>query len=372
MAPQSNVPFLLKPYEMGDLSLNNRVVMPPMTRGRADEKGVPTDIMVKYYTQRANAGLIISEGTAPSSQGVGWYRAPGIFNKEQTEAWKPVTAALREQGTPFFVQLWHTGRASHSSYHKNGQLPVAPSAIKIEGGEAYTPTGKQPHEVPRALETEEISGVVEDYRKAAENAKVAGFDGVEIHGANGYLIDEFLQSKTNQRTDKYGGSIENRYRFLKEIVEAVLTVWPANRVGVRIAPNGAFNDMGSPDYRETFTYVAEQLNAYNLAYLHVMDGLAFGFHELGEPMTLAEFRKVYKGTIIGNCGYDRESANAAIQAGDADLIAIGRPYISTPDLVARFENNWDLNPEAPQETWYTPGEEGYTDYPTYSEATVTA
>ncbi|MGB7486604.1 MAG: alkene reductase, partial [Phormidesmis sp.] len=212
-----------------------------------------------------------------------------------------------------------------------------------------------------------IPGVLEDYRKAAENAKKAGFDGVEIHAANGYLINEFLDSKTNQRTDKYGGSLENRYRFLKEIVEVIMTVWPENRIGVRISPNGAFNDMGAPDYRETFTYVAKQLNSYGLAYLHVMDGLAFGFHELGEPMTLPEFRQVFDSTIIGNCGYDRETAEKAIAAGDADLIAFGRPYISTPDLVDRFKNGWELNPDD-QSTWYTHGSEGYTDYPTYEEA----
>lgn len=221
------------------------------------------------------------------------------------------------------------------------------------------------------METEEIPGVVEDYRKAAENAKKTGFDGVEVHAANGYLTAEFLQSKTNKRTDKYGGSPENRYRFLKEIVEAVMTVWPANRIGVRISPNGSFNDMGSPDYRETYLYVAKQLNLYELAYLHIMDGLSFGFHKLGEPMALAEFKKVFDGTIIGNCGYDRNQAEQAIAEGNADLIAFGRPYISTPGLVSRFANNQALNPDAPDapiETWYSPGPKGYTDYPTYTDS----
>ncbi len=366
-----SVPYLLSPYKMGNLSLKNRIVMPPMTRGRAGEERIPNALMAEYYAQRADAGLIIAEGTAPSKQGNGWVHAPGIYNAAQTEAWKQVTNAVHEKGGTFFLQLWHTGRASHSSFQEGGQLPVAPSAIKIEGAESHTPSGKQPYEVPRALDLEEIPGVVEDYRKAAENAKAAGFDGVEIHAANGYLIAEFLQSKTNKRTDKYGGSLENRYRFLKEIVEAVMTVWPANRIGVRISPNGAFNDMGSPDYRETYLYVAQQLNAYGLAYLHVMDGLAFGFHELGEPMTLAEFRAVFDSTIIGNCGYDRETAEKAIAAGDADLIAIGRPYISTPDLVSRFANNQPLNPDAPMETWYSPGPVGYTDYPTYEKAQAT-
>ena len=372
MTNSTNVPHLLNHYKMGVLALKNRVVMPPMTRGRAGEDRVPNALMAEYYAQRAGAGLIISEGTAPSKQGNGWVHAPGIYNEAQVEGWKQVTEAVQNSGAPIIVQLWHPGRASHSSLQENGQLPVAPSAIKIEGSEAHTADGKQPYEIPRALETEEIPGVVEDYRKAAENAKAAGFDGVEIHGANGYLIAEFLQSKTNQRTDQYGGSLENRYRFLKEIIEAVMTVWPANRIGVRLSPNGAFNDMGSPDYRETYTYIAQQLNDYGLAYLHIMDGLSFGFHELGEPMTLAEFRQVFDGTIIGNCGYDREDGEKAIAAGNADLIAYGRPYISTPDLVDRFANNQPLNPDAPQETWYSPGPEGYTDYPTYEKSEVAA
>ncbi|MGB3571542.1 MAG: alkene reductase [Phormidesmis sp.] len=367
MSSSTNISHLFQPYEMGDLSLNNRVAMPPLTRGRAGKERIPNALMAEYYVQRSNAGLVIAEGTAPSKQGNGWDQAPGIYNEAQTEGWRQVAEAVHQHGSSIFLQLWHTGRASHSSFQENGQLPVAPSAIKIEGSEAHTATGKQPYEVPRALETEEIPGVVEDYRKAAENAKKAGFDGVEIHAANGYLINEFLDSKTNQRTDKYGGSLENRYRFLKEIVEVIMTVWPANRIGVRISPNGAFNDMGAPDYRETFTYVAKQLNSYGLAYLHVMDGLAFGFHELGEPMTLPEFRQVFDSTIIGNCGYDRETAEKAIAAGDADLIAFGRPYISTPDLVDRFKNGWELNPDD-QSTWYTHGSEGYTDYPTYEEA----
>ena len=265
-----------------------------------------------------------------------------------------------------FLQLWHTGRASHSSFHQ-GRLAVAPSAIKINEAFIHTPVGKQPHEVPRALETDEIPRVVEDYRRAAERAKTAGFDGVEIHGANGYLIDTFLQSKTNHRTDRYGGSVENRFRLLKEVVNAVTTVWPASRVGVRIAPNGVYNDMGSPDYREQFTYVASQLDTYGLAYLHVLDGLAFGFHSHGEPMTLAEFRTVFRGPLIGNCGYTQETAEKAIAEGHADLIAFGRPFISNPDLVERFKNGWPLAELAPMSDWYSPtGAKGYTDFPPYS------
>ena len=365
MATATTSPNLLSPYKLGDLSLKNRVVMPPLTRGRAVGQGIPNELMAQYYSQRTGVGLIITEGTFISNQADGWVNAPGDYTPEQTEGWKQVVSAVHSQDTPFFLQLWHCGRASHSSFH-GGELSVAPSAIKINDEYIHTPEGKQPHEIPRALETEEIPKIVEDYIQAAKNAKEAGFDGVEVHSANGYLLDSFLQSKTNQRTDKYGGSLENRFRFLKEVLAGVTTVFPANRVGVRISPNGVFNDMGSPDYRETFLYVAKELNSYGLAYLHIMDGLAFGFHELGEPMTLDEFTEVFQGTILGNCGYTQETAEAAIKEGKADLISFGRPIISNPDLVARFANNWPLNPDADVKVWYSSGAEGYTDFPTYS------
>lgn len=342
--------------------------MAPMTRARASKERVPNGMMAEYYAQRATAGLIIAEATTISKQANGWQNSPGIYTDEQAEAWKQVVEAVHAKGTPIFLQLWHTGRASHSSFQENGQLPVAPSAIKIDRGEANTPNGKQPHEIPRALETEEIHSVVEDYRQAAKKAKAAGFDGVEIHAANGYLIDQFLQSKTNHRSDKYGGSLENRYRFLKEIVESIQTVWSANRISVRLSPNGNYNDMGSPDYRETFLYVTQQLNEYGLAYLHVIDGLGFGFHELGEPMTLAQFRQVFTNPLIGNCGYTHSSAQAAIKNGYADLIGFGRPFISNPDLVERFANGWSLNPPAELKIWYSFEREGYIDFPTYQAA----
>jgi N-ethylmaleimide reductase len=364
----ANTPNLLSSFQLKDLSLKNRMVMAPMTRGRAGEERTANALMAKYYAQRAGAGLIISEGTAISQTGYGWTNSPGIYTPEQTTAWKQVVDAVHEQGSKIFLQLWHTGRASHSSFQLNNQLPIAPSAIKIEGSEAHTANGKQPYETPRALATTEIPLVVEEYRQAAANAKEVGFDGVEIHAANGYLIDEFLQSKTNHRSDQYGGSIANRYRFLQEVIEAILTVWDAGRVGVRLSPNGSFNDMGSPDYRESFTYIAQQLNSYQLAYLHLLDGLAFGFHELGEPMTLAEFRKIYAGILIGNCGYDRTDAEKAIADGDADLVAFGRAYISNPDLAARFAHNWELNPDADLSVWYSPGAEGYTNFPAYQPA----
>ena len=364
----TNVPHLLQPLNKG-LSLKNRVVMAPLTRGRAGEERMANALMAEYYAQRAGAGLIISEGTAISQQGYGWTHSPGVYTPEQTKAWKQVVDRVHEGESKIYLQLWHTGRASHSSFQPDNQLPIAPSAIAIEGMEAHTSEGKKPYETPRALEIAEIPRVVEEYRQAATNAKEAGFDGVEIHAANGYLIDEFLQSKTNQRSDKYGGSIENRYRFLKEVVEAVLTVWDAGSVGVRLSPNGSFNDMGSPEYREAFTYFAQQLNSYQLAYLHLLDGLAFGFHELGEPMTIADFRKIYDGVLIANCGYDRQDGEKAIAEGNTDLVAYGRPYISNPDLVARFEHNWVLNPNPEMDIWYSPGAEGYTDFPTYQETT---
>jgi N-ethylmaleimide reductase len=251
---------LFQPFQMHDLALRNRIVLSPMTRGRAGTARLPNRIMAEYYTQRSSAGLLITEGVTISEEANGWNESPGIYTDDMIEGWKLTTNAVHEKGGVIFLQLWHTGRASHTSFH-GGKPAVAPSAIKINEGEIYTPTGKHPYEVPRALETSEIPRVVEDYRQAAERAKKAGFDGVEIHAANGYLIDEFLQSKTNHRTDEYGGSVENRYRFLKEVVEAVTSVWQANRVGVHLSRNGAFNEMGSPDYREQFTFVAANSTA---------------------------------------------------------------------------------------------------------------
>jgi len=356
---------LLEPFDLRGLSLSNRVVMAPLTRSRAGEARIPNEVMAEYYVQRASAGLILTEATTISEQANGWLQSPGIYTDEMAEGWRQIVEAVHAQGGKIFLQLWHCGRASHSSFH-NGQPAVAPSPVKINGDYIHTPKGKEPYETPRALETTEIPGLIEDYRKAAERAKAAGFDGVEVHSANGYLLDTFLQSKTNQRSDRYGGSIENRYRLLDEVVQAVSEVWTASRVGVRLSPNSVFNDMGSPDYREQFTYVASQLDRFGLAYLHVMDGLAFGFHELGEPMTLKEFRQSFHGPLIGNCGYTQTTAEQAIADGQADLIAFGRPFISNPDLVERFANNWPLNPEADMSTWYSPtGQAGYTDFPKY-------
>jgi len=367
MVIQSN---LLSPFDLHGLQLRNRIVLAPMTRGRAGEERIANPLMARYYAQRASAGLLITEATVISEQANGWNNSPGIYTEEQAKGWQLVVDAVHKKGAPIFLQLWHCGRASHRSFFKNNQLPVAPSAIKIEGDTIHTPIGKMPYEVPRALETEEIPLIVEDYRVAAKRAKEAGFDGVEIHAANGYLIDEFLESKTNKRTDRYGGSLENRFRFLREIVEAVITVWPAARVGVRLSPNGIYNDMGSPDYIETFTHAASQLDQYKVAYLHVLNGLAFGFHELGKPMQLADFRAVFKQALIGNCGYTQETGEEAIEKNCADLIAFGRPFISNPDLVERFAHNWPLNPPARMKDWYSDTEEGYTDFPVYEAQPV--
>jgi len=359
-------PELLSPFQMGDLNLENRIVLAPLTRGRAGVERMPNELMAEYYSQRASAGLLITEATVVSRQGNGWINSPGIFSDEQGVAWKKVTAAVHAKGSKIFLQLWHCGRASHSAFH-GGELPVAPSAVRLNGEYIHTPQGKKDYEIPRELDASEIPAIVEDYQQAARRAKEAGFDGVEVHSANGYLIDQFLQSKTNTRTDRYGGSPENRFNFLAEVMNAVLEVWPANKVGVRLSPNGNFNDMGSEDYRETFTYVASQLEKLGLAYLHVVDGLAFGFHELGEAMKLAEFRKVFSGPILGNCGYTQETAELAIREKNADMIAFGRPYISNPDLVDRFRNGWPLAPDAEMDAWFSFEKEGYTDFKNYED-----
>lgn len=356
---------LFDPVSMGSYNLKNRIVLAPMTRGRAGSERIPNDLMAEYYFQRASAGLLITEATVVSKQGIGWIDSPGIYNSAMVEGWKKVTRKLEPTGTPIFLQLWHCGRASHSDFH-NGNLPVSASAVRLEGDGIHTPFGKKEYETPRPLTIDEIKVTVDDFRKAAVNAKEAGFSGVEVHAANGYLINQFLDSKTNLRNDEYGGSLENKYRFLKEVLDAAMKTWSPKQVGVRISPNGIFNDMGSSDYKETFLYVAEELNKLNLGYLHIMDGLAFGFHEKGDPMTLSDFRKIYKGVIVGNCGYTKESAQERVASGDADLVAFGRPYITNPDLPERLKNGWPLNPSEDMSLWYTPGPEGYTDYQPYN------
>lgn len=364
---EANAPTsaLLEPIQLGPIRLRNRVVMAPMTRCRAGVERLPNALMTEYYRQRASAGLIVSEGVVISDEARGWLHTPGIENDAQAEAWKPVVDGVHAAGGAIFLQLWHTGRASHSSFHADGSLPVAPSPVKHRGKYIHTPLGKVDYETPRALDIEEIPRIVADFRRATERAKSAGFDGVEIHAANGYLIDTFLQSHTNLRTDAYGGSLENRFRFLREVTEAVAGVFTAERVGVRLGPNTDYNDMGAPDFREAFLYFAEQLDKFGLAYLHLIDGITFGSHGIAEPVTLEEIRQVYHGPLMGNCGYDRATAEAAIQAGHADLIAFGRSYISNPDLVDRFANGWPLADQPESQVWYAFTKEGYTDFPPY-------
>ncbi len=350
---------------VGDLKLKNRIAMAPMTRGRAGASRIPNDLMAEHYFQRSSAGLLITEATVVSAQGNGWIGSPGIYTEAMVAGWRKITGRVKPTGTQMFLQMWHCGRASHSDFH-NGELPVSASAIKLRGDKIHTPLGKKDYEIPRPMTVDEIKATVNDYRQAALNAKNAGFSGVEVHSANGYLLNQFLDSSTNVRDDAYGGSLENKYRFLREVLGAVLEIWPAQRVGVRLSPNGVFNDMGSEDFRETYLFTIKQLSKLDLGYVHIMDGLAFGFHGKGEPMTMAEFREHYKGVIVGNCGYTKEDAQARLAAGSIDIAAFGRPFISNPDLVERLQNNWPLAPSDDMSLWYTPGAEGYTDYPSYS------
>jgi N-ethylmaleimide reductase len=355
---------LFDQFSSGDLKFKNRIAMAPMTRGRAGDTRVPNDLMAEHYFQRSSAGLLITEATVISSQGNGWVGSPGIYTEEMVEGWRTVTERVNPTGTQMFLQMWHCGRASHSDFH-DGELPVSASAVKLNGDQIHTPLGKKDYETPRPMTLDDIKETVNDYRAAALKAKEAGFSGVEVHSANGYLLNQFLDSKTNRRDDEYGGSLENKFRFLKEALEAVFEIWPSQRVGVRLSPNGVFNDMGSEDFRETYLYVIKELNKLDLAYVHIMDGLAFGFHEQGEPMTLAEFREHYDGVIIGNCGYTLEDANTRLSAGQVDIAAFGRPFISNPDLPERLQNDWPLAPCDDMSLWYTPGADGYTDYPPY-------
>ena len=279
--------------------------------------------------------------------------------------WREINKKITGVNGHLFCQLWHTGRASHSDFHK-GNLPVSASEIRLVGDQIHTSQGKKDHEIPQSLKISKIHDVTDCYKQAAIRAKAAGFAGIEIHAANGYLPNQFLESRTNKRTDMYGGSFENRYQFLKEILEKVFTVFPSDQVAVRISPNGIYNDMGSPDNRELYNYVISELDKLDLAYLHVLDGLAFGFHDLGTPYTLTDVRKRYSGIIMGNCGYDAKTAAKAIENGDADLISFGRAFITNPDLPARIKNNWELTSFEYSSKWYGGNNAGYTDYPTYN------
>ncbi|MBC3372624.1 alkene reductase [Pseudomonas sp. SWRI92] len=352
--PHIGLDLLLSRAQVGKLSLKNRMIMAPMTRSRAGAGDVATPLMAEYYSQRASAGLIVTEGSQVSAQGKGYLRTPGIFTTEQIAGWRQVTDAVHAQGGQVYLQLWHVGRLSHPLVQVDGALPVAPSAIKADG-EIYTPEGLKPYELPRALELEEIQGVVADFHQAARNAKLAGFDGVEIHGANGYLIDQFLRDGTNKRTDAYGGSIENRARFLKEVVESVIEVFGASRVGVRLSPIFSYFSMSDSNPQATFEYTARMLSRYGLAHLHIV--------ELGEgPFDFLELKRRFAGPYIANGGYGAARAGAAISQGTADLVAFGTPFLANPDLVERFRLGETLN-EADPSTFYQGEERGYTDYP---------
>lgn len=345
---------LFDPIQIGDLHLHNRIIMAPLTRCRADEGRVPNALMAEYYVQRAGAGLIISEATAVDPMGVGYPDTPGIWSAEQVSGWRNITQAVHAAGSKIVLQLWHVGRISDPLY-LNGELPVAPSAIKPAGHVSLVRPIKE-FVTPRALETEEIAGIVAAYRQGAENAKAAGFDGVEIHGANGYLLDQFLQSSTNQRTDHYGGSLENRARLLLEVTDAAIEVWGAGRVGVHLAPRADAHDMGDSDRRATFTYVARELGKRGIAFICARE------HEAEDSLS-PSLKQAFGGVFIANEGFTKAQANAWLAAGKADAVAFGVPFIANPDLPARLAQDAELNPPRP-ESFYGQGPEGYLDYPT--------
>lgn len=355
---------LFKPMQLGTLTLANRIVMAPLTRTRAEPGGVQGEMNAEYYTQRASAGLIISEATQISQQGQGYAFTPGIYTKEQVKGWKLVTDAVHGKGGLIFAQLWHVGRISHPDLQADHQLPVAPSAIKPVG-KAFTETGFKDFVTPRALELAEIPGIIEQYVHAARCAQEAGFDGIEIHGANGYLLEQFLSDKTNKRTDIYGGSIENRARLLLEVVAALTKVWPANRVAIRLSPVSHANDIDDSTPMETFSYVVKQLNHFGLAYLHCVEGETIGPRTIPADFSFSALRALFKGIYMANNGYDLEMALKAREENTADLICFGRPFIGNPDLVERLKTGAELV-QAPKETWYGKGAHGYTDWPALS------
>ncbi|HEY1784487.1 MAG TPA: nuclear transport factor 2 family protein, partial [Pirellulales bacterium] len=363
---------LFTPVQVGPMTLGHRVVMAPLTRSRSKQPGdIPSDLMLEYYTQRASdGGLIISEATSIAIAARGWFGAPGLYSDEQVEAWKKITAAVHARGGHMFSQLWHVGRSSHLSMI-DGATPVAPSVDPSYWLDANpsvsTPSGWAPPSPHRALDAGELSGIVADYRRAAERAKAAGFDGVELHAANGYLVDQFLQDGSNRRTDAYGGSIENRSRFLLEIVEALVSVWGGSRVAVRIGPGGTWNRMSDSNPKALFDYVAEQLNQFALAYLHVIEPRVKGNVLVAEgqaPVATEQLRKIFKGPIIAAGGFEPDTAEAIVQRGDADLVAFGRYFIANPDLPNRIKLGLPLN-AYDRATFYTFDSHGYTDYPSY-------
>jgi 2,4-dienoyl-CoA reductase-like NADH-dependent reductase (Old Yellow Enzyme family) len=347
------MPTLFDPLQIGELTLSNRIIMAPLTRQRAGDIRVPNALMAKYYAERASAGLIISEATSVTPQGVGYAATPGIWSQEQVEGWKLVTSAVHTAGGKIFLQLWHVGRISDPVF-LNGELPVAPSALAPQGNVSLV-RPQRPFVTPRALDLAEIPGIVDAYRKGAEHAKAAGFDGVEVHGANGYLLDQFLQDSTNKRTDAYGGPIENRARLLLEVTDACIDVWGAARVGVHLAPRGDAHTMGDSNAAATFGYVARELGKRKIAFIAAREAL--GANRLGPQL-----KAVFGGPYIANEKFTKESAQHVLDAGEADAVAWGQLFIANPDLPRRFELDAPLNQPNPS-TYYAEGETGYTDYP---------
>ena len=355
------MPDLFDPVKLGDIEAPNRILMSPLTRARATRGHVPTQIMAAYYAQRATAGLIITEATGISQEGLGWPYAPGIWSLEQVEAWKPVTEAVHEAGGRIALQLWHMGRIVHPSF-LNGAQPVSSSATTAPG-DAHTYDGKQPYTEARPLELNEIPRILDDYAKAARNAIAAGFDGIQLHAANGYFIDQFLRDGSNQRTDEYGGSPENRVRLLREVTEVLVNEVGAGRTGVRLSPNGDSQGVDDSDPEGLFTVVAQALDTLGIGFLELREQKPYGtFGSSDVPRLSPLIRQHFKGTLVLNSDYDKEKAQADLDSGLADAIAFGRPFISNPDLPERLEKNLPLQ-QADMATWYSQGVEGYTDYP---------
>jgi N-ethylmaleimide reductase len=349
---------LFQPLQLGALEVPNRVFMAPLTRCRAEAEHVPGELMAEHYAQRASAGLIIAEATMVIEGNSAFYAEPGIYSEAQIAGWRKVTDAVHSKGGKIFLQLWHGGRAC-PSFFNGGAQPVAPSALAITNDEVHTPDGKKPYDLPRELRDEEIPAIVAGFKKAAENAKLAGFDGVEIHAANGYLIDEFLRDGANERTGLYGGPIENRARFLLEILEAVSSVWGAGHVGVRISPLNSFNSMSDSDPVALATWLANRLDSMHLAYLHVMRADLLGQQHAD---VLTPVRENFSGVLVSNMGYTPAEASDAIATGKIDVVAFGTSFLANPDLPARIRLEAELNQPNPA-TFYSPGPAGYTDYP---------
>jgi N-ethylmaleimide reductase len=360
--------MMFTPVSLGAIQLKNRLVMAPLTRMRAVDGDVPSPLAKTYYAQRASAGLIITEATQISSLGKGYPATPGIYSPEQTAAWQEIVAAVHAKGGSIVAQLWHVGRISHSSLHPEQGLPEAPSAIAATGQTYGADWKLHDYETPKAMSTEDIDRLLKEFEVAAQNAKAAGFDGIEIHSANGYLLDQFLQDKTNQRIDQYGGSIENRLRLLGQVIETVSKVFPSDRVGVRLSPYGTFNDIGDSDPVALFTAVMTMLNSYHLAYVHMIEPRATsagGGDQVNEdaPITSEIFRAAFQGKFITAGGYDQAMGEKVLEDGLADAVAYGRLYIANPDLAERFQQGALLNPYN-RATFYGGNEVGYTDYPT--------